>query len=244
MRILAIIVIALGLFGAAFIGIETAFKHGDYSGFLELNIADIHHALATVCAGALIALSIAGQSRGRWTGLSVALAVSLFSLTMVGLLGSMMDLGKSYWKVQPLLTFAILVAGGVVSFAIACVPKTRKPSVEEKEAPHGYDVYGFADLSMAQAKAAVESVFKTTTVPSDGGDMDAEQYCATIGDEEITLEQNYLGKDEEGTEQWVEADHKRFPLVLYVSGTARGDELKQQLLEHVPTAQLLRRDTF
>ncbi|MCY2927107.1 MAG: hypothetical protein NT031_17075 [Planctomycetota bacterium] len=102
-----------------------------------------------------------------------------------------------------------------------------------------YDLYGFANSTMADVKVAVERIANTDLVMHDSSYRGGEYYRAKNGQEEIIVQQNRL-EDEE----WAEEDFKEYPLILYIAKTDRGDELRSRLLEKLPAARFLRRDTL
>ena len=125
MRIISIVTILAGILGASLVGISRGVGPWREQDFVDMNIADMHHALAIVAAGSLISMALGWRKGGRW-GTAVAGVGGIFFLPTAGILAaSMMQLDKVYWREEPFLTFAALIAGGLVALAIS-VP-SRQP---------------------------------------------------------------------------------------------------------------------
>ena len=119
MRVVALVMILAGIAAAAFVGIGGGVSPWKEQDFVDMNVADMHHALAVVLAGSLVALAIVSRQRTVLAKAITAVA-GLCSVIAGGILGvSMLRLDKLYWREQPFLTFAVIFAGGLVAMALS-----------------------------------------------------------------------------------------------------------------------------
>jgi hypothetical protein len=61
-----------------------------------------------------------------------------------------------------------------------------------------------------------------------------------MGEEHFHLQPNYLAHEDE----WIEENHREYPVLLYVNETTRPDEIDWLLLREMPFALKLKREDF
>lgn len=127
MKAVAVLLIAIGLGG----GVYMFFFPDPPAGWLRpefqhVRYADIFHALATISSASLIAMALMPTDDAWDHPLILWLARSLFMGSTAVLLLSLFGLNSPEWRCEPFLSFAILIAGGLITLAI----ETRNDAVE------------------------------------------------------------------------------------------------------------------
>jgi hypothetical protein len=102
-----------------------------------------------------------------------------------------------------------------------------------------YDLYGTRGISIDELQAAAGAAL-AISFERRYHDEIGYYHSAEVGEESFTIEPNFL---EEGNEEDIqEPELADRPVLLYVSRTERGDEIRDLLLE-IPGLEHLRRDT-
>jgi hypothetical protein len=102
-----------------------------------------------------------------------------------------------------------------------------------------YDLYGIRDMSTNDLQHAVGSAIQLSFRRRHSGEI-GTYYKAELDDEIFAIESNF--QDERNEDEILEPEFADFPVLLRVSRTQRGDELRDMLLE-IPGLEHLRRDT-
>ena len=89
-----------------------------------------------------------------------------------------------------------------------------------------YDLYGIHDKDIGGARARVETALAIRMVPHEGGYRGGEYFrFGDVGGENYILQINYNN----GEAEWAEPAYAKYPILLYVSETERGQEIATAL---------------
>jgi hypothetical protein len=102
-----------------------------------------------------------------------------------------------------------------------------------------YDLYGTRDMTIDELQEAVGSVLETS-FQARYSSFIGPYYTAELGNEVFDIEPNFM--DDRDEDEVLEPEFADYPVLLRVSRTQRGDEIREALAE-IPGLELLRRDT-
>lgn len=100
-----------------------------------------------------------------------------------------------------------------------------------------YDLYGFKQDNLEEIKGVIDLTLGIYLSEDYIGNQKAEEYKYHSGiKEEFVLTNNFFKQ----YDKWVESEFSQYPVLLYVSGTTRSDEIETKLRSKIEGIELLR----
>ncbi len=100
-----------------------------------------------------------------------------------------------------------------------------------------YDLYGFKQDNLEEIKGVIDSTLGICLSEDYIGNRKAEEYKYHSGiKEEFVLTNNFFKQ----YDKWLETEFSQYPILLYVSGTTRSDEIGAKLMATIEGIELLR----
>jgi len=101
-----------------------------------------------------------------------------------------------------------------------------------------YIIYGVAEEQGDEFRSRLNETLGVVLVAHESSYRGVYYRAGSTGEEHIILQPNYLSQDDE----WIDEEHKEYPLLLYVNETLRPDELDKLLSGKIPSLTKLKRE--
>jgi hypothetical protein len=101
-----------------------------------------------------------------------------------------------------------------------------------------YIVYGISEQPGDKLRSRLNATLGVVLVAHESSYRGVYYRAGSTGEEHIILQPNHLPQDDE----WIDEEHKEYPVLLYVNETLRPDEFDKLLSGEIPSLKKLKRE--